>query len=94
MVKNIFKSFVTEIFVSKIFSKVSSKTFGEKLLNILFSIKIENNIFNRFFTEIFVSPCVYKIIIYTYIYIVVLRQRFTKTISSALDSNHGSGCLI
>ena len=29
---------------------------------------MENNIFNSLSTEIFVSPCVYKLIIYIYIF--------------------------
>ena len=29
---------------------------------------MENNIFNSLYTEIFVSPCVYKLIIYIYIF--------------------------
>ena len=69
------------------FFLVSNKNFGEKLLNILFQIKMENNTFNSIFPKIFVSLCIYKLIIYIYIYLVVLRQRFTKTIGSALESN-------
>ena len=44
---------------------------------------MENNIFNSLSTEIFVSPCVYKLIIY----LVILRQPFTKTFGSAWDLN-------
>ena len=40
----------------------------DKLLYILFSILMENNIFNSLYTKIFVSPCVYKLIIYIYIF--------------------------
>ena len=43
----------------------------KKLLNILFSIKTENIIFNSCFIEIFVSPCVYKLLVYAYIYIYI-----------------------
>ena len=50
-------------------SKVFNKNFGEKkLLNMLFSIKMENKIYNSLSTEVFVSPCVYKLIIYVYIF--------------------------
>ena len=52
MEKKIFNSFFTEIFVFK----ASNKNFGEKLLNILFSIKIENNTSNSFFKGIFCFP--------------------------------------
>ena len=59
-----FNSIFTKIFVSKMVSKVFNKNFGEKkLLNILFSIKMENNIYNSLSTEVFVSPCDYKLII-------------------------------
>ena len=65
----ILNNFFTEIFVSKMGSKVFNKNFGEKkLFNILFSIKMENKIYNSLSTEVFVSPCVYKLIIYRYIF--------------------------
>ena len=39
-----------------------------------------------FYIDIFVSPCVYKLIIYIFSSV---RQHFTKTFSSARDSNPG-----
>ena len=51
------------------FLEFLTKISVKKLLNII--SKIGNNIFNIFFTGIFVSPCVYKLIIYTYICIYI-----------------------
>ena len=67
MEKNIFNSFLTEIFVSK-FLKFLTKISMKRLLNILFSIKMENIIFNSYFTDIFISPFVYKVIVCIYIF--------------------------
>ena len=52
----------------KCFLKFLTKILLKKPSNTLFSIKMENNIFNSLYTKIFVSPCVYKLIIYIYIF--------------------------
>ena len=44
MVNNIFNSFFTETFVGNFKKKIRNKNFGEKIINILFSIFMENNI--------------------------------------------------
>ena len=52
----------------KCFLKFLTKISVKKPSIILFYIKMENNIFHSISTEIFVSPCVYKLIIYIYIF--------------------------
>ena len=41
---------------------------------------MENKIYNSLSTQFFVSPCVYKLIIYIYIYLVVWSQPFRKKV--------------
>ena len=75
------------MFVSKIVSKVLNKNFSEKkLLNILFSIKIENKIYHSLSTAVFVSPCVYKLIIYIYLFS-YLQPALHKKVLFELDLN-------
>ena len=71
----------------KWFLKFLTKILVKKQLNILISIKMENKIYNSFSTGIFVSPCVYKLIIYIYIYLVFWSRPFTKMFCLELDSN-------
>ena len=52
----------------KCFLKFLTKISVKKPSNTLFSIKMQNNIFNSIYTEIFVSPCIYKLIIFIYIF--------------------------
>ena len=59
---------------------------SKKLLNILFSIKMEIKIYNSLSTDIFVAPCVYKLIIYIYIFS-YLEADFTKKFCLELYSN-------
>ena len=48
MKNKIFNSFLIEIFISKIFSKVSNKNEGEKTIKYIILHLDENNIFNSF----------------------------------------------
>ena len=86
-------SFFTEIFVSKMISKVYNKLSVKKLLNILFSIKLENNIFNRFFTEIFVSPCIYKLITYIYIFSYLISLSQKRSVRHGIRTHGSLRCL-
>ena len=72
--------FSKKLLFQKCFLKFLTKISVKKPSNTLFSIKMENYIFNSLYTEIFVSPCVYKLIMHIYIYLVILRQPFMKTI--------------
>ena len=70
--------FSQKFLFQKCFLKFLTKISVKKPSDILFPIKIENKIFNSLSTEIFVSPCIYKLIVYIYIYLVILRQLIIK----------------
>ena len=48
---------------------------------------MKNKLYNSLPTKVFVSPCVYKLIIYEYIYLVIWSQPFTEKFCLELDSN-------
>ena len=66
--------FLFQNFFLKFLTKISVK----ELLNILFSIKMENIIFNIFLSKIFVSPSVYKLIGFSCIEAALHKKRSVR----------------